>query len=256
MRHMILNSIRSINVKYRKDYGNFVICTDGFDSWRKEVFPYYKHGRKEYKDSWNVDWTEIFKNFSEIKKELKEVFPYISLQVPQAEADDIIAVLAREYHRKENILIVSADLDFVQLQRYDGVKQYDHVHKKMVKIDDPIGYLEDHIIDGCSSDKIPNVLSADNVFYDGIKQTSLTKPRRKILQEHELHEYETLLKIPNVAKNYIRNKTLIDFNYIPQEISAAILQAYEDYKVASPGGLFKYFNKYKLKQLVSNIQDF
>ena len=36
IRHMILNSIRMYNKKYRDEYGQMVICCDGFNTWRKE----------------------------------------------------------------------------------------------------------------------------------------------------------------------------------------------------------------------------
>jgi hypothetical protein len=42
VRHMILNTIRSLNLKFRGDYGELVIAADGANSWRRDIFPYYK----------------------------------------------------------------------------------------------------------------------------------------------------------------------------------------------------------------------
>lgn len=38
IRHMILNSIRMYNKKYRAEYGQMVICADGMNTWRKSFF--------------------------------------------------------------------------------------------------------------------------------------------------------------------------------------------------------------------------
>jgi len=35
LRHMILNKLRSLNKKFRKDYGQMVICCDDKNYWRK-----------------------------------------------------------------------------------------------------------------------------------------------------------------------------------------------------------------------------
>ena len=47
IRHMILNSIRMYNKRYRDEYGQMVICADGMNTWRKDYFPYYKANRKK-----------------------------------------------------------------------------------------------------------------------------------------------------------------------------------------------------------------
>ena len=45
IRHMILNSIRMYNKKFRKEYGQMVITTDS-SNWRREAFPQYKFKRQ------------------------------------------------------------------------------------------------------------------------------------------------------------------------------------------------------------------
>ena len=51
IRHMILNSIRMYNKKYRNEYGQMVICADGMNTWRREYFPEYKANRKKSRDA-------------------------------------------------------------------------------------------------------------------------------------------------------------------------------------------------------------
>ena len=62
IRHMILNSIRMYNKKYRKEYGQMVICADG--AWLlgvRSTFPMYKGMRKKNRSESTQDWGEIFR---------------------------------------------------------------------------------------------------------------------------------------------------------------------------------------------------
>ena len=38
VRHMILNSIRGYNVKFKEEFGDIIICCDSRHYWRREVF--------------------------------------------------------------------------------------------------------------------------------------------------------------------------------------------------------------------------
>ena len=60
IRHMILNSIRMYNKRYRDEYGQMVICADGMNTWRREYFPEYKASRKKSRDNSEMDWNTIF----------------------------------------------------------------------------------------------------------------------------------------------------------------------------------------------------
>ena len=48
VRHMILNSLRLYKQKFGGVYGNMVIACDDKQYWRKDLFPYYKAGRKKF----------------------------------------------------------------------------------------------------------------------------------------------------------------------------------------------------------------
>ena len=43
IRHMVLNSLRGFNVKFREEYGTMVLCSDAGDPWRRDFFPNYKY---------------------------------------------------------------------------------------------------------------------------------------------------------------------------------------------------------------------
>ena len=109
LRHMILNTLRYYRQKFTDDYGELVICCDSKKYWRKDVFPFYKAGRKKDRQSSGVDWNTMFHALDTVREELKTIFPYVTLMVEGAEADDIIATIVQEV-RTEKILVLSSCL--------------------------------------------------------------------------------------------------------------------------------------------------
>jgi len=251
LRHMVLNSIRGYNLKFKQEYGTPVLCADGSNPWRRDFFPHYKHARRKGRDESTKDWTSLFQLIGEIREEIAQNFPYIVLHIDRVEADDIIAVLVKENHSKEKIMIVSGDKDFIQLQKYPNVKQYAPIQKKFVEGEDPITYLHEQIIKGDRSDGVPNILSPDDVFVTGTKQRPINKKR--------LEEWANIENIPlgsETKKYYERNKKLIDLEEIPGLIYNDILNKYKTYKVNDRTLLLTYFIENKLKSLIENINDF
>ena len=141
VRHMVLNSIRSYKTKFGEEYGEVVIACDNSNYWRKQLFPYYKASRKKAQEKSELDWKSVFECMNKIRAELKEYFPYRVIDVESAEADDIIATLVNDTIASEGFLILSGDKDFIQLHKYDNVKQYDPVRKKWITHDNPERYL-------------------------------------------------------------------------------------------------------------------
>jgi len=251
LRHMVLNSLRGYNLKFKEEYGTPVLCADGANPWRREFFPNYKHARRKGRDESTKDWTSLFQMIGEIRDEIAQNFPYIVLHIDRVEADDIIAVLVKEFHTKEKIMIVSGDKDFIQLHRYPNVKQFAPIQKKFVEDEDPIKYLHEQIIKGDRSDGVPNILSPDDVFVTGTKQRPINKKR--------LEEWANIENIPlgsETKKYYERNKKLIDLEEIPGLIYNDILSKYNTYKVNDRTLLLTYFIENKLKSLIENINDF
>ena len=132
LRHMVINSIRSLKNKFEGEYGELVIACDNKNYWRKKIFPYYKANRKKAREESGLDWPMIFDTINLIKEELKAIFPYKVVEVETAEADDIIATLVMRSQKDSPLLILSGDHDFIQLQKYKGVRQFSPVTKKFI----------------------------------------------------------------------------------------------------------------------------
>ena len=252
LRHMILNSIRANKVKFGPQYGELVIACDNFNYWRKQRFPYYKANRKKNLESSELDWKMIFESLNKVRAELKEFFPYRVIEVESAEADDIIATLSKRYSPHEKVLILSGDKDFIQLQCYSNIEQYDPVRKRKIVHDDPEAFLREHILRGDSGDGVPNFLSSDNSLVIGERQKPITKARL----ERWLNEAPEKFCDDNMLRNYRRNEMLIDLNHIPPEIKNKIVDTFENYETRGRQNLYKYFMSHNLRYLLENIGDF
>tara|TARA_A100001015_G_scaffold67594_1_gene74864 strand:- start:745 stop:1590 length:846 start_codon:yes stop_codon:yes gene_type:complete len=250
IRHMVINSLRGFNVKFRNKYGEMILCSDAGDPWRRDIFPHYKYSRKKGREESSFDWDNIFNIITNIKNEIKENFPYVVMYNEKCEADDIIATLVKYYYQSEPIMIVSGDKDFIQLQRFKNVEQYAPIQKKVVGDDvDPKNFLIEQILKGDRSDGVPNVLSPDDIFVTGEKQKPVTKKR--------LHELGLLRSFDRqIQKNIDRNIQLIDLTKIPKVYEDAIINSYRRYKKNDRSKLLTYMIENKLKSLMENIGDF
>jgi len=251
IRHMVLNSLRGFNVKFKEEYGTMVLCSDAGDPWRRDFFPHYKHSRKMARQDGPFDWDNIFNVITEIKNELKENFPYVVMYVENSEADDIIATLIKQ-QTESKYLIVSGDKDFVQLQHYGNVYQWSPLLKGYIgEQEDPVKFLREQIIKGDRSDGVPNILSDDEIF--------VRNERQKPIRAKQLEEWIDIENIPlgvETKKYYNRNKKLIDLSQIPLTIETNIINTYKNYKVKDRSLLLPYFIDKKLKSLIDKINDF
>jgi hypothetical protein len=255
-RHMVINSLRTYKTKFGRDYGEIIIACDDKNYWRKQYFPYYKANRKKNRDASEIDWANVFECFNKVKQEIKDNFPYRVIQVDSAEADDIIATLVLQngsdlLNYGESILILSGDKDFIQLQTFGNVKQYDPVRKKWISHNDPKKYLFEQILKGDTGDGVPNVLSSDNVFVTNGRQRPLTQ--KKI---DKIYSDGGMLLDPQADRNFLRNKQMIDLTMIPENIKNEVNNKYNEEAGKDRSKLFNYFIEHKLKLLMENIGEF
>ena len=250
VRHMILNSIRMYRMEHHDEYGEVVLTWDSKHSWRRDYFPEYKASRRKGREESDLDWDDIFGTLNKIRNEIKENFPYKYLEVFGAEADDIIGFLCEE-NRDEKILIISGDKDFIQLQKYPNVTQWSPITKKQVNGFDPTIYLKEHILNGDTSDGVPNVLSPDNTFTDGLRQRPLSRKKIQSWLVGGGSDWND-----EVKRNFQRNLTLIDLTKTPEELKNQIRLEYNNASHGDRSKLLNYFMIYKLRELTDNIGDF
>jgi len=254
MRHMVLNSIKSYEKKFSAEYGELILCYDSRKYWRRQVFPYYKQNRKKDREKSGLDWDRIFGCLNEIRDEIKELFPYKVIEVDGAEADDIISVMCKQHYKDgftTPVLILSGDKDFVQLQKYSFVRQYNPILKKFIKFSpkEVKEFINEHVVKGDRSDGIPNFLSPDDTFITGQRQRPLSKKlvdRFMVNDAHDICDEEQY-------KNFKRNRILIDFDYIPDYIENDIIIYYNSLNSVKKSVPLEYFRKYQLNDLMTEF---
>lgn len=264
VRHAVLTGLKNYKKTYGAEYGEMVLCCDSKNYWRKQLFPYYKAGRKKQRDKSDLDWKLVFDTISDIRDDIAEHFPYRVIHVETAEADDIIAVLCKwsqhngltdhgMFETMQKVLIVSSDGDFKQLHKYPNVRQWSPMQKKYVECPEPDKYLMEHIAKA-GDDGIPNVLSPSDVFVtEGVRQNRMTKQR--------LSEFVTrgrdACQTDEERSNWDRNAQLINLDLIPEEICAKITTTFEN---ATPKGtkrdVFDYLMKHRCLLLLEDVTEF
>lgn len=264
IKHVFLSQLLSYKKMFKDK--EIVIACDSSSYWRKDFFPHYKGQRKEAREKSDFDWDFIYATIGELREELKDNFPYKVIRTEKAEADDVIACLVKYLQTNElvqdglfidqpkSITIISADTDFNQLQKYKNVRQWSPMHKKFVKSSATLNeFMMEHIVKGDSGDAIPNILSPDNSIVDHIRQ----KPVRVAMLEDFYKNGIDACKTEDEKRNFIRNRTLVDFDYIPEDINKNIIEQYTTY--ITTGGknkIFNYLIKNNMRHLMESIQDF
>jgi len=253
VRHMILNTIRTYVKKFKESHGpEVVIACDNKKYWRRDIFPYYKAHRRKARESSGHDWTSIFEVLHKIKEELRIHSPYKVIDVDTAEADDIIAVLATRYSGTDKVMILSSDKDFAQLQKFPNVEQYSPIMKKYIKEQFPALQLKQMVIRGDKGDGIPNILSKDETFVEGVRQKPITEV--KIIQW--LNQPAEDFCNADMLRNFKRNEMLIDLTQIPESLKESIIDTYTNTKVHTRQEFLNYMIANRLTNLIGSINEF
>ena len=152
-------------------------------------------------------------------------------------------------------MIISADKDFIQLHKFDNVRQYSPMQKKFVEHDNPRLYALEHVLKGDSGDGVPNVLSPDDCFVEGIRQTPVTQKKIDTILA-DLDDGE-LLYAASWYRNYQRNDTLINLANTPQDLKTEIINKFDGQDPwHKQGKMFPYFVQKRCKMLIECIEDF
>lgn len=265
IRHMVLYTILGFKRKY-PNHGDILLAIDSPSYWRRDYFPAYKGQRKHGREESDLDWGVIQESIRKLKEEIREYLPWKVIETHGAEADDIIGVLSKYLQTNElvqdgifseepqPIMICSADGDHEQLQKYKNVRQWSPLLKKELKLKgSAIGCINEHIAQGDGGDNIPNCLTSDQWAIDRANNID-DKHRQTPMKKTRLQEFIDLgidgCKTEEEKRNWIRNRTLVDYDYIPDELQARIIQDYIDSKPSkNKMRMMTWFAKNRMKKL-------
>lgn len=215
------------------DPGEVVVCGDGQNPWRREIYPEYKQKRKENRDQSPVDFEKFFPIADSFWSDFKSTFGSLRfVKLNEIEADDIVATLAEKFPERK-FVVVSTDKDYVQLLKNKNFRLWNPIKKDYVESLNPADDLTVKIICGDKSDNI-----------SGIKRGVGEKKAEKLIRENALDDF--LSADPEAADAFLRNKKLIDMAYIPQTVKDRILAEYDSVSSGKTDGtkLFGFAKKH------------
>lgn len=253
-----------------------IISVDCKRNWRKDIYPNYKAGRKDKLKESAVDFEEFYPIATEFIQDLRKTFPNVYvLEVENCETDDIIAVLAREIFRRDDVIILSTDGDFKQLLQNSNVRIFnpDSKVKNFVQCLNPKEELDLKVVIGDggngAGDNIPNILVMEGFEQVGDRTIGVgEKVAQKILEngiDSDFVVKKVCDKYPSISpdqvkeivkKNYLRNLELISFDNIPMMIKERIIEAYKSYEIKPYNGrlVFDFLNTKKIRKVAEEFQ--
>ena len=268
LKHMVLNMLLSWKKQFRPS--KMILACDAKSYWRKKEFPHYKGHRKHAKkDADFLDWDLVFETLAEIKTELAETFPYTVLEVPDAEADDIIGVLTEYYQENEfnddglieephDIIIVSTDGDHMQLQKHRGVKQWNNTTKKFMETKNPKLSLIEKICLGDPGDNLPSIANDESWSKSRADNVPVRATAFKHARIQEFYDKGIAACVNDrEAVHWKRNEKLIDYDKIPDAIRFAIINTHKSYEVkGTKTKVYNYLMMNRMKLLLSESNNF
>lgn len=195
-----------------------ILCQDHCKNWRKDYDPEYKLSRKDFKEEKNIDWKALYALINEIKENLVKHFQFIPLCVEKCEADDCIGALSKFFsQRGNNVVIVSGDIDMMQLTDFKNVYQFDPFQKK----------IKEWKYSWCKNgDMFINVFSICGQKKDEIRQV-----RPRIGEKTALNHVLGVKKI-NFNEDELEriklNKKLLNLKKLPTRIEESILLSFKE----------------------------
>jgi len=260
VKHALMGNI--LDFKKRFPRAKVVIATDTKESgkyWRHVIFPNYKGNRTQES---TIPREILRARSTELRDELTSATPWKIVEVPQAEADDIIGVLAKTSLLKDAIKIVfSSDKDFIQLID-ENVYVYDPLKRIIVDEADPKLFLFRQIIKGDLGDAVPNIYSPIDIL---VNKTGRQPPVREtkvnemyyLMKEKGMLEFKNAyLTERNTTERFVENRRLVDLACIPQEMVSKIEMAYQNANASGNyNGFLEFCRKNNLSELLGRAQE-
>lgn len=243
-RYLVWKKTMSIVSSFIDKPAKFFVIEDSSSSWRRQVYPPYKASRSKKRAESKIDYSKFFPVMHEFTSDMLNIFPFRHMKVETAEADDLIGVIALQ--NEFEVICISSDSDFFQLQRYENFKQYDPGTGKQIVSLNPLQDLQLKIMLG-DSDDVPQIKR-------GVGKGKATA----ILKEGILEKF--LEDNPEAKEQYMLNKVLVDLRMIPPNLESQIESEFRT-NIQSPPEIQKkkiydFFVRNRMPSQISSITKF
>lgn len=221
---------------FKENITEVILAVDDRRSWRKLYWERYKESRKGKRDKSGINWDVFHYEYDAFCEEIQRYLPFKVITVENAEADDIIGVLARKDDGE--YVVVSNDEDYVQLIS-EKVRVYNPSKTQFIECENPEEFVIMKCLMGQSKDDIFNIKTPEDWPVGKRKPGFGEVSARKVMKEG----WQEWLSKNNLEDRFRRNRILIDFYMIPNVMKTRILNAYKSYKIADPSKIYDFFYK-------------
>ena len=265
--HMALTTLN----KYFKQFKpHQVVMAFDRSSWRKEYTkselclskkPYKGNRRKDMSPAQELKYQRFMDHLKEFEALIATHTTIMSLACDRLEADDLIAGFAQIFNDEDNeIIIISADSDLLQLTRYPGVRVISPATDKEQSLsefdNDPLYYLFQKCVRGDPTD---NIQSAFPRVRATRIQSAYNDPfeRIQLMKETWTDHLGTDILVEDM---FNENQLLIDLEKQPKDIRMLIMETIDAEadrsRQFSMFYLLKFIGKYKLMKIKESIDQY
>lgn len=261
-RYNVFNSIYSTLWKF-KNVQEVILAVDDNQSWRKHIYSRYKESRKTKKKESIIDWKHLYAKMHSLAKELQHHMPFRVIKCKNAEADDVIAVLARSFNNP--CVIVARDEDYFQLfGKKQNLRVYDSISQKLYSPDDFPNikeFLLKLVFCGQKKDDIPNIITPDDWGLTeategkrrpGFGEKAFENIKDDIRGFIEAGHKNKIYGDVDLSQTLKRNRLLMDFDKIPQTIVNRIADAYNNSSLPPLENIYLFFEKYHMRAFLDD----
>lgn len=215
----VLKRIREFNNQYGSANCKTYLCCDNPFSKineRKEIYPNYKHARK------NKNLPIGFYKTLDTVIEILSIYDnnFFICRKEAHEADDMVPIILKEIDSKENVLLISADLDWARSIN-NSISWFNYSTLYTIKeFENEYGFSPKgktiqmyKAIHGDTSDCIENAVPylPKNILLELVKYNSIKEMLVDIYNRQDILSKEWLLKIQNAEGQLRTNYALVDY---------------------------------------------
>jgi 5'-3' exonuclease len=264
------SALTTLNKYYRMFKPDKLIYAFDRSSWRKEYTSsdlciskklYKGNRRQSMTPGQQAKFERFLGHLREFETLITQYTTIVTLAEERLEADDLIAGFVQKYSSNDNeIVIISADSDLLQLTRYKNVSIISPATDKPQPLDeyynDPLYYLFSKCIRGDGTDNVqsafPRVRATRiKLAYDDPYE------RVKLMKETWTNEHNIEFIVEELFEE---NQMLIDLEQQPEQIRKKIDEAINREMVKnkqfSMFFILKFLGKYKLKKIQDSIDNY